>query len=352
MKRATAAAAALAVSLSLASCGKDTSWGADIDGTRIRAGIMIYFQSSAVSEAYGHLQEGQEDVLAITIDDQPSREWINNKAVESMRRYAAVENKFSELGLSFQNKEDELVKINAGQWWEYLGEYYEGMGISEQSYLDVCVNSEKERAIFNYYYGEGGEREVPQDEIKAYLNENNARIKYIEMPLKDGEGNVLKSEEKAKIINMAEEYIERMKNGESFEAISAENDKYYASLSASDNETSDVVNFDDLQVAEDELGTVISNKATIPSASAVEKIFSGEITEGNYTIVEEYEAAYIVYRMDLFADEEYFESHRSSAIQSMKSDEFDEMVDGWIAAQNVVINNDAFDRYKLDKIVE
>lgn len=355
LKKFTAAAAASAIALSLASCGKDTSWGAEIDGTQLRAGILIYFQSSALSEAYGYLGEGEDDVLAITIEDQPAREWINNKAVESMRKFAAVENKFDELGLKFENKEDELVKITASSWWEYLGEYYEEIGVSEQSYLDIGVNSEKELALFDHYYGEGGEREIPEEEVRNYLKENYARIKYIEMPLKDGEGNILKSDGKADIKTMAEEYIERAKNGESFEVIAKEYDDYYASLSASEEEGSadgdhEFTAEESSGEEEENYGTVVTKGSTLPSASVIEKVFSGDLADNEYAIVEEYEVYYIVYKMDLFADEEYYENNQSAARHALKDEEFDGIVDGWIAEQNVVINNDSLDRYKLDKL--
>ena len=358
-KKITAAAAASAIALSLASCGKDTTWGADIDGTRLRAGILIYFQSSALSEAYGYMGEGDEDVLNFTIEDKPSREWINDKAIESMRKFAAVENKFAELGLSFQNKEDELVRINAEQWWEYLGAYYEELGVSEQSYLDVGVNSAKEDALFDYYYGEGGEKEVSEDEVKTYLEDTYARIKYIEMPLKDGEGNILKSDGKADIKTMAEDYISRLENGESFKTISGEYDKYYDSLSASgedeesteEEETAFAENDEtDTESEEQDHGTVVTKESTLPSALVIEKVFSGDMAENSYAYVEDYEVAYLVYKMDLYDDEEFLENYTSSARHAMKNEEFDEMIDGWIAAQNVVINNDSLDRYKLDKL--
>ena len=364
LKKVAAAASASAIALSMASCGKDTTWGAEIDGTRLRAGILIYFQSGAISDAYSYMGEDDENVLDITIENQPAREWINNKAVESMRKYAAVENKFSELGLSFKNKEDELAKINSEQWWEYLGPYYEEVGVSEQSYLDVVINSEKKRALFDYYYGEGGEMEVSEEEIKSYLQDNYARIKYIEMPLKDGEGNILKSDEKADILTMAEEYISRAENGESFDVISKEYEEYYAALSASDEDEEESfeaegVELVDISAGEEDsasegpdYGTVISKDNIVLSSAMIEKVFSGDMAENSYALVEEYEVCYIVYKMDLFADEEYLENNMSSARHALKDEEFDGIVDGWLASQNVIVNDASLKRYTLDKILE
>lgn len=357
-KKISAAAAASLIALSLASCGKDTTWGANIDGTQLRAGMLIYFQSNAVSEASQYMAEGDTDVLAITIEDKPAKEWINDKVVKDMREYVAVEKKFEELGLSFEENEDKAVSNTVDQWWEYVSEYFEGIGVSKQSYLDAALNSKKRSMIFDHYYAEGGELAVPDDEIKNYLTENNARIKYIAMPLKDGEGNLLKSEGKAELKKMAEGYIERAKNGESFEAIEKEYNDYYDSLVAAANGTEAQLDLGtDTSADTDETvkvsyGSVITKESTIPSKKAAEEAW--KLNAGEYTLVEDddNENYYIVYRMELFADETYFDNQKDSVLHELKDDEFNAAVSGWTDGQNVEVNQAAVDRYKLEKLTE
>lgn len=358
-KKITAAALAAAAALSFTACGKDTTWGAEIDGLTLRAGMLIYFQSEALSEAQAFMQEGDENVLDITIENQPARDWINAKAVEKMQEYAAVESKYSELGLSFEDKEEERVSIVVDQWWEYIGTYYEELGVSKQSYLDVGLNGEKRAAVFDYYYGEGGERAVAEEEIISYLNENYARIKYIEMPLKDGEENLLKSEGKAEIMKMAKGYIDRLSaSSATFEEIAEEYNDYYASLSASAEENGEENIDDDTDEEtggeEADYGTVISKESSFPSAKAVEEAFklSGGAGGTSYTVVEEDEVYYLVAKLDLFADPDYLENNRSSVLHSLKDEEFEETISGWTSSQSVNVNQDAVKRYKLDKMVD
>lgn len=364
MKKVSAAAAAAVMALSFASCGSDTTWGADIDGTRLRAGILIYFQSNAVSEASQYLGEGETDVLNITIEDKPSREWINDEAVENMREYAAVEKKFTELGLSFENNEEKAVSNTVDQWWEYVGEYFESVGVSKQSYYDVMLNSQKRAAIFDYYYSDGGEKAVPDEDIKNYLLENNARIKFIRMELKDGEGNLLKSDGKAELKKMAEGYIERAKGGESFEAIEDEYNEYYADLIAEASEAgSETAGDGEADVPEDteaageaaeriSYGTIVSKGSVIPSEKVAETVFDGSLNVGDYTIVEEDEVWYIVHRIDLFDDPAYLDDQKDSVRRELKGEEFDASVTGWTEGQNVNVNDAAVKRYKLEKLTE
>lgn len=361
MKKVSAAAAAAVMTLSLSSCGSDTTWGADIDGTRLRAGILIYFQSNAVSEAGQYLAEGETDVLDITIEDKPSKDWINDEAVEDMREYAAVERKFDELGLAFENNEEKAVSNMADQWWEYVGEYFESIGVSKQSYYDVLLNSRKRSAIFDYYYADGGEKAVSDEDIKNHLLENNSRIKFIRMELKDGEGNLLKSDGKAELKKMAEDYIERAKGGESFEAIEDECNEYYANLIAEASGTSgdgeadvpedtDVPETSEAETERISYGTIVSKGSVIPSEKVAETVFDGSLNVGDYTIVEEDEVWYIVHRIDLFEDPEYLETQRDSVRRELKGDEFDAAVSGWTEGQNVNVNEAAIKRYKLEKL--
>ncbi len=364
IKKLSAVVVTSAMALSLASCGQDTTWGAKIDDTELRAGIFIYYQSDAFSRAYEYMTEADTDVMALTIDGMSTEDWVNDQAVKGMQEYIAVENKFDELGLTFENKEEELAKANVEQWWEYVSEYFEGIGVSQESYLDVVINGEKKAAIFDYYYGEGGEKEVAEADIKAYLNENFARIKYIDMPLKDGEGNLLKSEGKAEIKAMAEEYIERMKNGEAFEDISDEYDEYYNGLieAATTTETTDGTSeepVDNTAAEETEeadelvlLGSVTSADYPIPSASVNEKVVGDAMAVGEYQLIEEDEMYYIVHKMDLFADEEYYDYKKTDVLNELKGEEFDATVTSWTESQDVVVNDAAVKRYTVEKIKE
>lgn len=378
LKKSTAFIAAAAMALSLSSCGKDTTWGAEIDGEQLRAGIMIYFQSSAVSEAMAFMPETDTtpaadgettttaesvSVLDITIEDKPAREWINDKAVQSMREYAAVEKKFDELGLTFENKEEDRLNIVVDQMWEYFGEYYEELGVSRQSYYDVGLNSEKRTAIFNHYYGEGGEKAVPEDEITSYLTENNARVKFISMPLKDGEGNLLKSDGKAELKTMVEGYIEKIKSGEaSFEDIQKEYNKYYSDLVKAATETAEE-NTDTAEqpetedtaedtAAEPNYGTVVAKDSAYPSAKVVEAAFGASGSDCVLIEDDDNEVYYLVQTIGLFDDPEYLENNRDSVLHSLKDEEFNAEVESWTEGQNVVVNQDSFDRYRLDKILE
>lgn len=300
IKKITAVAAAAAVMSSMTACGENTTWGATIDGSDIPAGIFIYYLQSAYYSAQSKLNEensASSDAIASAdgttttaavfssqIDGKDAKTWIYDEATKSMQEYAAIEAKFTELGLTITADEKDAAKVYCDQMWDYAGEYYTKMGISEKSYTSIYLNSQKRDKVFKTIYSEGGEYAVSDDEIKTYLDENYAMINYIAMELKDGSGNLLKSDGKAEMMSMAESYVERYKNGEDFDALNAEYTAYYDNLKATAAEEA-------ANAAADEAETETSTAEVTPSdAEAALEDNADEITDSVETAEEATEA--------------------------------------------------------------
>lgn len=300
IKKITAVAAAAAVMSSMTACGENTTWGATIDGSDIPAGIFIYYLQSAYYSAQSKLNEensASSDAIASAdgttttaavfssqIDGKDAKTWIYDEATKSMQEYAAIEAKFTELGLTITADEKDAAKVYCYQIWDYAGEYYTKMGISEKSYTSLYLNSQKRDKVFKTIYSEGGEYAVSDDEIKTYLDENYAMINYIAMELKDGSGNLLKSDGKAEMMSMAESYVERYKNGEDFDALNAEYTAYYDNLKATAAEEA-------ANAAADEAETETSTAEVTPSdAEAALEDNADEITDSAETAEDATEA--------------------------------------------------------------
>lgn len=226
-KRLLAGAAAAACAVSLSSCGADTKWAARSGDTELSAGIYIYNLLNEYYAAMDHMTDTDTDVLNITIDDKPSREWILEKTKEDLKKYVAVENKFTELGMELSEDDKNTVDYIVNQMWPAYGTMMEGYGISEQSYRSCYTNTMKNDEIFLKYYGEDGITPVSDDEIKQYMTDNYARVNYIALNLKDADGNLLKSDGKKEVMKMAEEYLQRAEDGEDFDALVEEYDAYW-----------------------------------------------------------------------------------------------------------------------------
>lgn len=452
IKKIAALGCAAAMVSSLTACGEKTTWGAVIDGVQIPAGVFIYYLDTANYEAQQKLNE-QTDTSAdlspegaaaqssetVTlplyssqIDGVDSKQWIYDRATELMQEYAAVEAKFDEYGLTLSDDDKQSAQVYLDQIWDYAGDYYTSMGVSENSYKSIFLNSSKKQKLFETIYSEGGEKAVSDDEIKTYLDENYALINYIDVELKDGEGNLLKSDGKAERMDMLNSYIERYNNGEDFDELNAEYVTYYENLKkaaeeaaaaaeaanadetaaentaettaevsqspaeaalpsddeevtdetsetstetevSEDTETAEETTAPDEAVSETEtsaaettaadaqttqVGTVESNMTviekadrTVPCADVANKVFD-EMNKGDIQIIEtaDGEHYYLVVKLDILEDDEYFTTARASLLSEMKSDDFDGMVSEWTAAQTVEKNADSYKRYDPEKM--
>lgn len=446
IKKIAALGCAAAMLGSLTACGEKTTWGAVIDGVQIPAGVFIYYLDTANYEARQKLNE-QTDTSAdlslegaaaqssetVTlplyssqIDGVDSKQWIYDRATELMQEYAAVEAKFDEYGLTLTDDDKQSAQVYLDQIWDYAGDYYTSMGVSENSYKSIFLNSSKRQKLFETIYSEGGEKAVSDDEIKTYLDENYALINYIDVELKDGEGNLLKSDGKAERMEMLNSYMERYNNGEDFDELNAEYVTYYENLKkaaeetaaaeeAANAETADdtaettaevsqspaeaALPSDDEEVTDEtsetevpaeteaseettapdeavsetetsaaettaadaqttQVGTVESNMTVIekadrsvPCADVANKVFD-EMNKGDVQIIEtaDGEHYYLVVKLDILEDDEYFTTARASLLSEMKSDDFDGMVSEWTAAQTVEKNADSYKRYDPEKM--
>ena len=117
-KRLLAGAAAVACAVSLSSCGADTKWAARSSDTELRAGIYIYNLLNEYYAAMDHMTDTDTDVLNITIDEKPSREWILEQTKEDLRKYIAVENKFTELGMELSDDDKTAIKEAAQKFMD------------------------------------------------------------------------------------------------------------------------------------------------------------------------------------------------------------------------------------------
>jgi chemotaxis protein histidine kinase CheA len=260
MKKAGAALMAVTMALSCASCGENTANALNVSDYDVRAGIYLYYATSAFGEAVETMRkdganfdecETTEDykkiMKAANLDGVPVEEWIQNKAEEYCATFVEIEQEFDALGLTLTGEQIAEATSSAASSQTYYGEFFKDTGIGEKSIKEILLNSYKQDALWNAYYGEGGKKGIEEQTLYDYYADNTFRIAYIEMPLKDGEGNLLKADGKKVIEDMANDFLKRLnkKKGdetelmEEFNYLYEENANYVTSVSEAAVTTTD-----------------------------------------------------------------------------------------------------------------
>ena len=235
-RKVLAAATALTMVFAVTACGEGTSWIAECQDEKINSGIYIYYQTEAMSEATSKLTKENAELdtkdekllKTLTVDGVNVSQWVNDKAAKQVKIFAAVNQKFDELGLELTPEDQDNVKNMSETFWQYYSSMYEQNGIGEDSFRKIVEYDYKKNKVFLHYYGEGGEKECDDAQLAAYLEGNYSRVKYIKFDLTDSEGNALDNDAKAEVKKLAEEYRKKAESGKNFDDLIDEYNDYKA----------------------------------------------------------------------------------------------------------------------------
>ena len=218
-KKAAAAATAVMLAASCTACGYNTRSALTVDGYSVPAGIYIYFMNNAYNEAISKLTEENADldttdekaVKALPLEGKDVTTWIQDRATEMCVDFVATEKKFDEFGLTLTDEDKNYVEMMMSYYWN--ADSMEPMGVSEDSFKKVVTSTYKSQAVFDHYYGIGeGELGVTEEEVTDYYADEHIRAQFVRMSLTDANGEMLKADGKKDLMDMAEDYSDRVED--------------------------------------------------------------------------------------------------------------------------------------------
>ena len=330
-----AAAAALTLTAALTSCGStDTSWTYRTeDGTyEVTSGMYIGMSISAYNEGYG--SEGIDTSTPLydqQVDGKEALDWVVSRTDRLCREYLAVEQKFDEYGLSFDADEQSYIDNYINYYWSYISQSYEPQGCGEESYRKIVVNSFKQSQLFTDIYGEGGEREVPVEDLRAIFDEQYAHVNLLQVDASDENGDPLTGKALELKAEEAEKMVQQLQDGESFESVRAA----YEATQSEEDETADTADTAETE-EETDTSTYILTDTTYYPEDLTKALFDakagdfGQFDDGDGTI----------YVWAKYAnDDEGFETYRDTILQTEKWDEFETLVQDWSNGISVTTND-------------
>ena len=306
----------------LAGCG-DTTWTHRSANAEVTSGMYIGLSIDAmqrVASAEGY--DSSLEVKDMTLDGVNGITWVQNTTDDLARRYLAIEEKFIEMGLSFTDEEQADLDAYTEAYWNYTSSIYEDEGCGQTSFAKIVANTEKQMKLFNAIYGEGGEQEVPVDDLKASYEENYVKTSYIVVPLIDSTYAALEGDELEAAKEEADVMLKALQNGADFEKTKAE----YES-GDTDAEAEDTAEY-------------IKKNAGY-STKLTDALFAA--ADGDIGMVEDTSYIYIWQKQAL--DDEGFDELRETILSSLKSEEFIALQDSWAAELEVTVNDSAVKKY-------
>lgn len=407
-KKITAAlTAALLCTASLTACS-DTSYVMTAGDSKINAGIYIYNELTEMSYQMTmmYYQKGiKKDYFDQKVDGKAFDEYLSDYALTATKEYAAVVDKFNELGLTLSDEDIKSINDSISSTWDSQGEFYESEGISKESVKLALKGSKMREELFDHYYAEGGEEAVSDDEMVKYLDDNYLRYKSISFAKTKAStdsstdsADAANEEAKAK----RDEFLEKAQgvSFDDFDSIIDEYNDYVASKKASDSssaadsdssasdsstasdDTSSVSDIDTSSTASDDTSSVSDSTAESSSTADSDSSTDSSSSESdpyanekmaNYgamddsqkdttngkilkevsgmstdvaTAYEDDNAYYILIKGDIKGrDTEYAKDNHEDILKEMKSDEFQKKLTSWVEKLDIKVNNKAIKRY-------
>lgn len=351
----------LIVTMALTATGcSDLTWSFKTDDTTVSIGTYIFYEYSAFYDASLKVSDSDAQVLDQTIDGTPAEEWIRDTALDSIKKYLAVEKLMKDMNLTLTSEEEETAETNTDYIWNVygFGEEFENYGIAKESYNKaVYLLSAKDEKIFKAIYDKDGTKAISDDDVKKYFTENYTDYYYFTYDLtttdtSTGDTVAMSDTEKEKVVKEFDGYL-KMVNSEkkTYEDVVNAFIEFTGSESSATEETS---------VAESSPSnhhTTILNENSMLDESVRNKIIAMKDNSYDAFIDGEGDSAkyYFIYKTSITERAEEFladSDERVSVLHSMKDEEYDSYIDEVIKELKYETNERALDKYDPEMFAE
>lgn len=380
LRKIVAVLMVLAMTLSLTACG-DTSWIVKVNGETVPSGVYIYYQTVGYSAAGYELAATNQDYfyymmyglsyLDQKVGDKTVPEYMNDYALSMSKQYIVVEKLFDELGLELTEDDKKLIDTQVNSLWNSNSEQFEKIGVGKESIRKVTINALKEEKVFNAYYEVGGINGTTEDDIKAYLEDNYARVKFLTFNYADSADDAVDEARKNKALEDAQSYLDRITAGEDINTLIEEHSAEVAAANEAEEnaagkpdlpEIEDDDTAEDNDAAEDDVEVeepvdpyahenIINKESKSPSEKFVNYIFT-ETKTGEVKLVQDDLNIYVVSKMDVLERTDIYDSNRETFLKALFDNDFTSLVNERLEGYSVEVNNSSVKRYKAEKAVE
>lgn len=368
-KRSLAVVLAVATVLTLSACHPKDEVAVTVTdkksgiSTTLTTAQYIYAYTNAVIEANSNIDDHKKDAdkeiedytkHKVTETDEDGKEtkvayekWVNERAEELMRNYAAAMIKQKALKFKIDDSTQQSIDSYSQMYWQYYYQpIFEKNGVGFETYKKMFTSSYYENEYFLSIYDKDGTDEVPEKTVNKTFYDSYCLADAIAISVKTEDAEETEGEEttennlptldEAKKILKA--YKTRLEKGESFKTIYEE----YNKANASEEEES---------TGTTESATVYGSEETDSSSEYFTEIY--KLKKGDIKILTSSDKSEIVLvqKLDIKQDEDkYYKSYRESVLHQLKDEDFDKKFEKFAKSLEIEKKNAATKRVKIKKI--
>ncbi|MDL2254414.1 hypothetical protein LJC49_10190 [Ruminococcaceae bacterium OttesenSCG-928-I18] len=317
-----------------------------VDGREISSGLYLGLQYNAYTEGKALLEDEEEDPFKQEIEGVKFEDWVNNRTEELVRKYVCVERMCAEREVVLGEENRGYLEQMTG-YWDMVEERYAKNGIGYDTLMRTMTNDMLTDELFLQMYGEEGELAPSEEEMRKEYEEQYAQIEYVMLPFntvaEEGAESVSKEEE---VMAVAEGMVEDLNAGEDLAEVAEEGlketyeaiDREFTEETVANSITSTYIEF--VGKEEDEL-----YPQEFRSQLKEMELDKWDIHNmGNLILVYR--------RLPTFGDDASFEEVRSTVVESLYRESFDEYLAGIYADYPLSWEPGARWYFRPQKIVE
>ena len=369
IKKITAALLAVLMIMSISGCSSKPEWSYKTGDNEMQIGVYIYALYTAYNQAaqYASSAEGynaESSFLNLTITDDKgetsvAKDWIVDTAKKLTKNILTIEEEFKKRGLTIPSADETTAKETAKNDWD-LGPYYEmylSYGMMPTPYKDILepygvsyesferasyLASTRQTILFEEIYINDEETAVSKEDLTKFFTDNYTSYSYLNVRLADSSTDdsgsttytAMSDEDIAEIEATLQGYADNINNGT---GTFAQQMTAYTALKEleSDPSTSTVENLDESSLNEDVIKAI------------------KDMDEGTASLIKIGEAEnayfYLVYKApiaDSVADYIDDEAESFNILSAMKSEEFQDYLDGLTEGLDIQENTGVVNSYK------
>lgn len=200
-----------------------------VNGKEISTNELLYYINSAVANVEQNMNQTYDQFKDVEVEGQTFTEYVKDTALDEAIKNRLIEQKFDELGLTFdeagQTEVDEMITSLESQYGgsDKLDEALKKIGTDRETFKQIGVVSYKQMKIQEKLYGEGGDEEVTDQDVTDYYNDEYTQVKHILISTRDQDGNTLEDSMKQIKQQLANDLLAQIKAGADFDELMKSN---------------------------------------------------------------------------------------------------------------------------------
>ena len=350
LKKICAAILALMMLTAMTGCHKKNEVAVTIGDYEFTSAYYMTALMAADSEARTKVDEAKAekeddkeiDYYAEKIDGKKYVEWVEDEAIENLKKIAAYKSLCKENKLELDEETEANVKSYAEYYWSSYGygTYYEPNGVSLDTYTKYMRDNYYFALYFDHLYGEGGEKEIASEEVRSTINNKFVIANVLSASLSE-----MTEEDIESTVDQFNAYATELKEGKrSFLEI------YNEYNNIQETKTENATQQTDVPKPKDENASIIGDEDTSYESKYFKDIKAMAVGEIKVIENEEENGLMLVVKQDLSADEYYYDTLDSDARHLIADEEYEKTVTDYGKKLDCEINKYAISQFKVKKI--